>query len=159
MESKEVEHLLQEESLGAMQARAVRHNSFAQLRNRLEQKSRAIYSVFGDAFSFENGESDPATVTAFARERLEARENGETVWIPRSFGSEARIVADLWSDRKMIATLDVEYETNLLSRVYVVANDGQHSDTILCDGVSFVEAVQTAEQYEPLGSSLGVVEL
>ena len=102
--------------------------------------------VFGNAFSFESGRSNRETVEAFFRERIDGVHAGDQVWLPRILGAGRGAAADLYRNRQLIATLHFDYDI-MQAAVYTTSEGGVYGDTVLCDLVTFDEAVETAEQF------------
>jgi len=101
--------------------------------------------VFGNAFSFANGESDEGIIKEFFTERLTSIKEGAVTWLPRALDSDSGVCADLYKEGKVAATLVLDYES-LAASVYATNENGNFGDVTLCDQVSFADAVAAAEQ-------------
>lgn len=95
--------------------------------------------VFGNAFSLSSGPADNETQVQFFRERINTIRTARVGWLPRVLDADHGVVADLFKDGQLAATLVVDYDTDL-SDVFGTG------ETTLCSQVPFDEAVVTAEQ-------------
>lgn len=103
--------------------------------------------VFGEAFTFKGGVSqDGDLVKSFFEERIAGVESGEVSWLPRTLRADGGICVDLFKDGVVQATLHFDYEGSSAT-VYATSEGGDFGDTILCDHVTFDEAVFAAEQF------------
>lgn len=102
--------------------------------------------VFGEAFSFKNGRADDDICQVYFEDRMVRLQNGETVWVARNLDSDTGVVADLYSERKVVATVDYDYDT-FSTDAYYTDGDESFGNVLLCHQVSFEEAVKLAEQH------------
>jgi hypothetical protein len=109
-------------------------------------KPSAEERVFGDAYSFETGEGDIATVHRFLTARKSDIADGKTTWLPREFDEERGAVVELYKDKDVAATLIFDKIAGEAS-VYMSGIDGAANDTTVVVNVSFAEAVEAAERF------------
>jgi hypothetical protein len=102
--------------------------------------------VFGDAYSLVGGVADLEVQRRYFEERKLLIYHGHTTWLSRALDDEQRVCADLYKDRRVIATLDFNFDTNLAT-VFTTSEGGSVGDTFLCGEVQFQDAVTAADQF------------
>lgn len=112
----------------------------------LSRRSEAEILVFGDAFSFQYGQADEDTVNSFFKQRVNEIANGATAWLPRELDVDTGVVVDLYKNRKLVTTIDFEYELQVAD-VYVASTGSQAPDKMLYSQLTFDEAVAKATEY------------
>lgn len=102
--------------------------------------------VFGNAYSFSIGAADDETQKRYFQERKAAVDEGEVAWVSRTLDADHGVVADLYRDRGVVATMVFDFDTDTAS-VYITSEGGEFGNTTLCDQVTFDEAVTNAETF------------
>ena len=99
--------------------------------------------VFGNAYSLSSGRAGDEVVSEFFGDRVkQVRETG-TGWIPRALDSDFGVVADLFRDGTVIATVEQDFES-VVANLYITF-EGQSEDRTAIPAESFEDAVATAE--------------
>lgn len=102
--------------------------------------------VFGEVFSIDSCAPVSSDHYKFFEDRLKSVREKEDVWLPRTLDSERGVVADLFSNGHIVATLVFDYDTDSAS-VYTSSAAGKFGDKSIFDNGNFNDAVIEAENY------------
>jgi hypothetical protein len=98
--------------------------------------------VFGEAFSLETYAADEETVDRVKKEKYERLANGEQVWIPMTLDADSGVVAELFKNHVLVASVDYRYiPRNAVLYTYLNNCGGR----IVQERIPFDEAVVAAE--------------
>ena len=102
--------------------------------------------VFGHFYSMQRNELTGEMInTIFTTQEAKILETGSG-WLPRIHSEDLGVLADLYKDRKIVATLTYLYRSRL-TNVYVTGEDGEIADTLMFTQLEFDDAVEMAEKY------------
>lgn len=109
--------------------------------------------VFGGSFSLTRGTNTEAARSVFYKQRFQELQGEDFVWIPRVIDAEPELIADIFKDREIRATLRYDRATGIAGVYTAVytrdksAQEGEFKYLELCNNVPFAVAVHIAEQF------------